>query len=71
MKFCKDCKFYSGGYYSECGVYNRFDPVTGDKVYDNPCKMRANIHDSCGPEGKLWQAKEAKVWWSFSKGYAK
>lgn len=66
MKFCKDCKHYEFYPYvvttpwhitspHHCLATN--DPVTGERVarYAHHFRKENSI---CGPEGKIWEAKE-------------
>lgn len=64
MKLCKDCKFHRRNYIfylfrceelDKCAHPRLIDLVNGIAV--EICATQRN-HHPCGPEGKLWEAKE-------------
>ena len=57
-KFCKDCKHYRWND-SKCLVSPKLDLETGDEGFFSAGVIRgSSVPDDCGPEGKLWEAKD-------------
>ena len=70
-RYCKDCRWFfekqekrkgDGISTNVCGRYvSETNPVSGGsaKLINHPCfSLRNSIANACGPEGKLWEAKE-------------
>ncbi len=63
IKVCKDCKWSKFNYSWVClnpKIKQQINIVTGALI-PNYCEAERHIPESCGIEGKLWEAKDANA----------
>ena len=57
VKLCKDCKWYSGGFYKRCEYPHNIDIVTGRVADSRFCKIERGSYGRCKVQATYFEKK--------------